>query len=188
MQLVRPLRTEVQFRAGEEALRIEGSSRDDVHYYRRDRGRRAKRVAPNKNRYQERITETIREQNSTKKSIDGPPFLVLVLINKKTFTLVLVNIGYLLYGLISRRFATRNSLQRILITPRPINGFSTDVVSEIIDIAKIKINLDGYKEETFFYIVPNIVYDIILGLLQIKKNYIRVSPRNNCLYIGSPGL
>ena len=76
-----------------------------------------------------------------------------------------MNIGYLLYGLISRRFATRNSLQCIPITLRPINGFRTDIVSEIIDIAKIEINLDGYKEETFFYIVLNIAYDIILGLL-----------------------
>jgi len=29
----------------------------------------------------------------------------------------------------------------------------------------MEIDLDGYKEETFFYIVPNIAYDIILGLL-----------------------
>lgn len=120
--------------------------------------------------------------------MDGPPFLVSVLVNKKTFTPALVDTGCLSYGLISRRFATQNSLQRISITPRPINGFSTDVASEITDVAKMEIDLDGYKEETFFYIVPNMSYDMILGLPWMKKNHVRVSPRNECLYIGSPGL
>ena len=56
--------------------------------------------------------------------------------------------------------------------------------SRIIEVAKIEIDLDGYKKNAFFYVVPSLVsYDIILGLPWIRINDVRLSPKRACLYI-----
>ena len=96
--------------------------------------------------------------------MDSSPFLVFIRVNQKVFTSVLVDTGYLSYGIINAYFASRYSLQRILITPRLIIGFSTDVELEITNVIKLEINLDGYKEDIFLYVVPYMSYDLILGL------------------------
>ena len=37
--------------------------------------------------------------------------------------------------------------------------------SKIIEVAKIEVDLNGYKEDAFFYVVLSLAsYDIILGL------------------------
>ena len=51
------------------------------------------------------------------------------------------------------------------ISYRPIVGFSDLVTSWILEVTKIEIDLNGHKEDAFFYIVPYLAsYDIILGL------------------------
>ena len=120
--------------------------------------------------------------------MDSSPFLVSVRVNQKVFTSALVDTGCLSYGIINAHFASRHGLQRIPITPRPIIGFSTDVESEITNVVKLEIDLDGYKEDIFLYVVPHMSYDMILGLPWMKKNDVQISPRKECLYIGPSSL
>ena len=48
----------------------------------------------------------------------------------------------------------------------------------------MEINLDGYRENAFFYVVPGLSYDIILGLPWMRANDVRLSPKRVYLYIG----
>ena len=97
--------------------------------------------------------------------MDEPPFIVSLIVNKECSTSALVDSGCSSYGLIDSRFASRHKLQRIRISHRPIVGFSDSITLWISEVAKIEINLNGYKEEVFFYVVPSLAsYDIILGL------------------------
>ena len=71
------------------------------------------------------------------------------------------------------------------ISHRPIVGFSDSVTSWISEVAKVEIDLNGHKEDAFFYVVPKLAsYDIILGLPWMKRNDVRLSPRRACLHIG----
>ena len=54
-----------------------------------------------------------------------------------------------------------------------------------MEVAKIEVDLNGYKEDAFFYVVPSLAsYDIILGLPWMKKNDVRLSPKRAYLHIG----
>ena len=98
--------------------------------------------------------------------MDEPPFIVSVIVNKEYSITALVDSGCSSYGLINSRFASRQSLQRLRISPRPIIGFNDLVNSQIYEVAKMEIDLNRYKDEAFFYVVPSLAsYDIILGLL-----------------------
>src|SRR5271155_3497734 len=102
------------------------------------------------------------------------PFTVSLIVNKECSASALVDSGCSSYGLIDSRFAFRQKLQRIQITPRPIIGFNDSVNSHISEVATMEIDLNGHKENVFFYIVPSLSsYDIILGLPWMKQNDVR---------------
>ena len=49
----------------------------------------------------------------------------------------------------------------------------------------MQIDLNGYKEDVFLYVVPNLAsYNVILGIPWIRKNDVRLSPKKVYLYIG----
>ena len=101
--------------------------------------------------------------------MDEPPFIVSLIVNKECSILALVDSGCSSYGLIDSRFVSRHKLQRMRISHRPIVGFSDSITSWISEVAKMEIDLNGHKEEVFFYVVPSLAsYDIILGLPWIK--------------------
>jgi hypothetical protein len=50
-------------------------------------------------------------------SMDGEPFIILVLINGYSFAKTLINTGCLSHGLCDPRFARKNKLMRLKITP-----------------------------------------------------------------------
>jgi hypothetical protein len=49
--------------------------------------------------------------------MDGEPFIILVLINGYSFAKTLINTGCLSHGLCDPRFARKNKLMRLKITP-----------------------------------------------------------------------
>ena len=116
--------------------------------------------------------------------MDDQPFTVSLLLNKQCYALALIDSGCSSYGLINSRFVSQQSFERISITPRLISGFSASVHSEITEVVKVEVDTDGYKEEAFFYIVPNLSYDVILGLPWMKKNNVRLSAKYDALSIG----
>jgi hypothetical protein len=49
----------------------------------------------------------------------------------------------------------------------------------------MEIDINGHKDEAFFYVVPGLAsYDIILGLPWMKRNDVKLSPKRACLHIG----
>lgn len=49
----------------------------------------------------------------------------------------------------------------------------------------MEIDLNGYKEDVFLYVVPNLAsYDVILGIPWMRKNDVRLSPKKAYLHIG----
>jgi len=120
--------------------------------------------------------------------MDDQPFTVSLLLDKQCYALALIDSGCSSYGLINSRLASKQSFERIPITPRPISGFSPSVRSQITEVAKLEVDLDGYKEEAFFYIVPNLAYDIILGLPWMKRNNVRLAAKQDTLTLGAGDL
>ena len=117
--------------------------------------------------------------------MDELAFIVSVIVNKECSASALVDSGCSSYGLIDSHFASRQNLQRLRITPRPIIGFSDSVNSQISEVAKMEIDINGHKDEAFFYMVPSLaLYDIILGLLWMKRNDVKLSLKRACLFIG----
>ena len=99
--------------------------------------------------------------------MDGAPFLISTLVNKECFARTLLDTGCLSYGLIDSRFATKNGLQRIPISPRSLTGFNAPSSDQVIEVAVVSIDVDGHcKEQSFFYIVLKLAsYDMILRML-----------------------
>ena len=61
--------------------------------------------------------------------MDQPPFLVPALINQIYYPTILLDSGYLSYGLIDSKFASKYGTERIKIPPRTMEGFN-DVIND----------------------------------------------------------
>jgi hypothetical protein len=103
--------------------------------------------------------------------MDKPAFLLSVIVNGSSVAKTLIDSGNLSYGLISEKFAQRNNLPRIKITPRVIETVDAVMDSTIQEVAYMGIDVGGYyQKRVFFYIAPRIQgYDLILGLPWMEK-------------------
>lgn len=121
--------------------------------------------------------------------MDKPPFEVSLLVNQSCFAKTLVDNGCSSYGICDDRFARKHSLQRIQIEPRTIEGFDDLRLPTIREVVSLKIDLDGYEHEAFFYIVPRLAsYDVILGQPWMVKHDVVLRPRKNRLWIKKAGI
>jgi len=120
--------------------------------------------------------------------MDGTPFLVSTMVNNECFAKTLLDSGCLSYGLVSERFATRNNLQRIDISPRGLTGFDAPSSDTVNQVAILSMDIDGHREEqAFCYIVPKIAsYDMILGLPWMTMQDVRLNaPQSECMIMSS---
>lgn len=121
--------------------------------------------------------------------MDGPPFLLSVLINKECYASSLIDSGCLSYGLIDSRFARKHKLQRMRIRPRETSGYDGYRGGEITEVATMDISIDGYgQEKAFFYVVPRLAegYDMILGKPWIIRNDVVYYAKDDLCTIGGP--
>jgi transposase InsO family protein/predicted aspartyl protease len=120
--------------------------------------------------------------------MDGPPFLVATLVNRDCFAQTLIDTGCLSYGVINARFVKKHNLQRIKIKPRTMSGFKDEVECVIDEVAVVRIDIDGHVEqEVFFYIVPYLAYDMILGRPWFVKNDVVFAGKKPSLFVHSTG-
>ena len=78
---------------------------------------------------------------------------------------ILFDLGYLAYGVISSRFIRKTGLECINIPVRKLIdiGGKEGYINKIM---KIKIDIDRYQQDIFFYIIKDYLkYDLILGKL-----------------------
>ena len=109
-------------------------------------------------------------------------FEIDVLLDDAIFARTLVDNGCLTYGLIKRSFAYTNNLTRHAITPVPLRGYDGVAGQMTNEIAVASIDVGGHRRTTAcFYVVPNLNYDIILGIQWLRKEGAIVDAKNDTL-------
>ena len=105
------------------------------------------------------------EQNWRKfeNKLDTSSFCVSTLINRTTNISAMIDSGCLTYGLVPEYIVSRLELQRIPISPRPIEGWDGRDETSSNAIAYLTIDVGGQPHEAYLFIVPKLDYDMILG-------------------------
>src|SRR5208282_3093161 len=104
--------------------------------------------------------------------MEGTPFLVSALINDQTFAKALIDTGCMSYGLCNSKFATKNNLQRLQISPREIQRFDGSA-GQINEVVCVSMDIEGhYEDRVFLYVMSNLVdYDLILVMPCVTTNH-----------------
>ena len=130
-----------------------------------------------------------KEWEDFEKYMDGPPLLVSTLVNRDCVALTLVDCGCLSYGLIDSRFVRKHNLERRHITPRAMTAFDAPTSGMIREVAAIELDIGGYRQKAFLYVVPRLAdYDIILGLPWMRMNRVKLDAQGLCIEIGKAGI
>ena len=90
-------------------------------------------------------------------------FYTEILINDIHFAKTLIDSDYSNYALISNKFAKRIRVETLLIKPRPVEGILDGMDGKIREIAKIDLDIEGYRmRRVFAYVLPRQTEDLIL--------------------------
>jgi hypothetical protein len=112
------------------------------------------------------------------------PFAISGFVNGIAHANIMVDSGCLSYALCDSRFAQRNNLQRISVSPLGLESFNGTRTTKATEVAIIDIDLDGYSERIFAYITPLSGHDLFLGLPWIYKRDITLQGCKKRLQIG----
>ena len=110
---------------------------------------------------------------------DCDPIEISVVLDRKCLAKTLTDSGCLSYGVIDRKYVSRNQLQRIPITPRSIDGYDgTNSSQKIAEVARVVLDEGTGRERiAMLYAVPHLAnYDMILGLPWMVYNKIHLNP------------
>jgi hypothetical protein len=135
--------------------------------------------------------KTIQEEwKEFKKDMFCEPFAILGFVDGMAQANIMVDSGCLSYTLCDSRFARKNNLQRISVSPLGLEGFNGLKNSIATEVAVLDIDLDGYSERIFAYITPLSGHDIFLGLPWVYKRDVTLQgdrKRLQRLQIGTDG-
>lgn len=124
--------------------------------------------------------------------MDGDPFLVDVRLNGTDFVTGLVDSGCLCYSAMSERLFRSLRLPSLKIAPRRLEGAAgknAEPTTILNTITYASIDIDGHQQErVFFYVVPGLTYDLILGNPWLEDADVTISTRRGCLDIGVSGI
>ena len=95
--------------------------------------------------------------------MDGPPFLLSILINQIKFFNVLWDTGCLFYGIVDFESVTKYLLKRMKITPRNMQCYDGSTNGVCDGIILIWFDINGHVDNSFCYVVFKIKYNLILG-------------------------
>ena len=108
--------------------------------------------------------------------MDGPPFILSVLINKIEFVNVLYDIGCLFYKIVDSKFVTKCRLKRMNIIFRNMQRYDGSTNGVCNEIISIRFDINGHIENSFCYVIFKLKYDLILGKLWMKKKRCSIPP------------
>ena len=101
--------------------------------------------------------------------MDNNLIIVKILINGILFKPALINTGCKCYSIMDKDFITELRFPRVKIPLKPITGFIKENTKEpwveITEIVKFFINIQGYWQNIFTYVVPALLNLVIMGLL-----------------------
>ena len=101
-----------------------------------------------------------------KNSIDGEPFIILILINSYSFTETLIDINCLFYRLYNPRFIRKNKFTRLKIILRQVININKKLTAVINEVIAVNLDLNSHrKEKVFLYMSLIGHYDMILNML-----------------------
>ena len=103
-----------------------------------------------------------------------------------------MNSGYKYYSIVNKNLVTELWFPRVKIPSKPVTGFIKENTKkpgvEITNIVKFSINIEGYRQNIFSYMVLTLSNLITMGLLSIKKENIIIRTITNTLIINSCNL
>jgi len=117
--------------------------------------------------------------------MDSELVIILVRINKGYLILALVNSSCKCYAAIDYSLVRKLRLPLVDRTPRPIKGFA-EGIGEVTTkgVAVLIIEISGYIERLYAYVVPGLEPGLFLGKPWFKKNYIIYEVVKQRLYYG----
>ena len=100
--------------------------------------------------------------------MDNDLIIIKILINRISFKLTLINIGCEYYSIMDKNLIIKLRFPRVKIPLKSIINFVKENTKEpgveIIKIAKFSINIQGYRQNIFAYMVL-----ILLNLIIIRS-------------------
>jgi predicted aspartyl protease len=121
--------------------------------------------------------------------MDGDPFIVDVRLNGTDFVIGLVDSGCLCYSAISKRLFQSLRLPSLRIFPRRLEkaaGKNAEPATMLNTVTYASIDIDGHQQRcVFFYVVPGLIYDLILGKPWLEDVDATISAKQGCLDIST---
>lgn len=134
-------------------------------------------------------TETRKQWEAFKPKMEGPLFYAETLVNDAYFVKALIDSGSGSYALMSEKYAREIKLDTIPIEPRPIEGVVAGMDGEIREVARIDMDIGGYRmKRVFAYILPGQTDDLILGRPWMKHEFVEVDERAETLRFALNGV
>jgi predicted aspartyl protease len=120
--------------------------------------------------------------------MDGSPTVIKACINGIHLTQALVDLGCDCYAAIDEELFQKLNLPLIEIGDRRLKGASGAMGNSLISgVTYAMLEIHGYTQLVYFYVVPMLDSPIILGKPWMKHNDITVSPRKERLTHGRGG-
>jgi predicted aspartyl protease len=124
--------------------------------------------------------------------MDSDPFVVDVRLNGTKFVNGLVDSGCLCYSAINEQLFRSLRLPSIKISPRQLEeaaGKNAEPSTVLDTVSYASIDIDGHQQKrVFFYVVPGLAYDVVLGKPWLEDADVTISAKRGCLNIGVSGI
>ncbi|KAI1676147.1 Pol protein [Pyrenophora tritici-repentis] len=124
--------------------------------------------------------------------MDSDPFVVDVRLNGTDFVTGLVDSGCLCYSAINEQLFRSLRLPSIKIAPRQLEeaaGKNAEPSTVLDTVTYASIDIDGHQQKrVFFYVVPGLTYDVILGKPWLEDADVTISAKQGCLDIGASNI
>ncbi|KAI1687666.1 Pol protein [Pyrenophora tritici-repentis] len=124
--------------------------------------------------------------------MDSDPFVLDVRLNGTDFVTGLVDSGCLCYSAINEQLFRSLRLPSIKIAPRQLEeaaGKNAEPSTVLDTVTYASIDIDGHQQKrVFFYVVPGLNYDVILGKPWLEDADVTISAKQGCLDIGASNI
>ena len=123
--------------------------------------------------------------------MDGEGMYIEVLLEQTIHTSVLVDNACGCFAVISERFVRKHKIPIVAITPRRLAQVVEEGEEEapvISTVAYLSIDIHGFEERIFAYVVPGQVEDMILGIKWMERHDVVLRPAKKRLRIKNWGL
>jgi hypothetical protein len=118
--------------------------------------------------------------------MDSSPFYINTLINSAKFIKAFINSGYLCYAAFNEFMVRALKLSRIFIFYKFLKLAKKDMEKRKISfITYANVDIDGYKERIFGYVIKKLVFSFILGDSWLRYNNVIYKAKKKQFRIGS---